>query len=84
MFIEPTETAVNLYPIVWVKDQVYFETACGSGSAAVALVAHSLTQQTKLSLVQPSGMSINTEIVIENKKIKAVKIGGKIRRLSSY
>lgn len=84
MFVKKEAEQLVLYPIVWVKDQVYFETACGSGSAATMLALNKLDPKIqKVSLLQPSGQIIDTEVIFDQDKIKIIKIGGTTQRLTS-
>lgn len=84
MFIDEKKDRQLLFPVVWVKDQVYFETACGSGSAACALAFQALLNRNQaLELTQPSGYTICTTPVFEGSIMKSIKIAGTTKRLSS-
>ena len=55
----------NLKPVVYVKDinTLFYESACGSGSIAVAVVLSLKSDNTKFKLIQPSGKQcyVNTK-----------------------
>ncbi|MBQ7738294.1 MAG: hypothetical protein IJT59_01375 [Desulfovibrionaceae bacterium] len=65
----------KITPLVWVKDVAtcVFETACGSGSLALALKmskTQNLNNQ-EISLVQPSGATISCQVKEENVCVKS-------------
>ena len=81
MFLEK-EDKLQLHPVVWVREinTLYYETGCGSGTTAVAMVEAFLTKENqKLEVVQPSGLSIIAEITLENEKIVKAVISGKVK-----
>lgn len=62
----------KIYPVVLVKKihTLFYETACGSGTVAVALVAYARHQKAqRLSLQQPSGEWITAEVNSKNARI---------------
>lgn len=71
MFIEKINNGFLLKPVVWVRDieTILYETACASGTAAVALwySLQNNNQITNVSLRQPSNLYI-TATVKKNKK----------------
>jgi len=82
IFVEKNEK-LKIHPVVWVRDvnTLYYETACGSGSTAVAMVEAYLTGENKyLEIVQPSGLSIISEITVKDKNIIKAVISGKVKR----
>ena len=81
MFLEKDEK-LKIHPVVWVRDinTLYYETGCGSGSTATAMVEAFLTNKNqKIKIVQPSGLSIVAEITIENKHVIKAVISGKVK-----
>lgn len=80
MFLERKEK-LKIHPVVWVRDvnTLYYETGCGSGTTATAMVEAFLTDQNqKLEIVQPSGLAIVAEITIENQHVIKAIISGKV------
>lgn len=80
MFLERTEE-LKIHPVVWVRDinTLYYETGCGSGTTATAMVEAFLKKENqKLEIVQPSGLAITAEITIENEKVVKAVISGKV------
>ena len=80
MFLERT-SKLKIHPVVWVKsiDTLYYETGCGSGTTATAMVEAFLKNKNqKLEIVQPSGLAITAEITIENKHVIKAVISGKV------
>lgn len=70
--------ANKIYPIVWVKaiDTLYYETACGSGSLATAICKYSENKINQMSMVQPSGFTIDISLEVDERQIKSAKIQG--------
>ncbi|MBQ5727393.1 MAG: hypothetical protein IIV56_00505 [Mailhella sp.] len=58
------EAALDLSPVVWVRDTatLCFESACGSGTLACALAEHARTDAVAFSITQPSGMALSVRI----------------------
>ena len=58
------EAALDLSPVVWVRDTatLCFESACGSGTLACALAEHARTGAVAFSITQPSGMALSVRI----------------------
>lgn len=80
IFIEK-ENVLKIHPVVWVRKikTLYYETGCGSGSTATAMVqAYLKKENTRLEIFQPSGLSINVEIKIRGSKIIKAVIFGKV------
>lgn len=83
MFIEQTGEEITMYPVVWVRDvaTLFYETSCGSGSAAVAIALARKDGDFKgCNIVQPTGSLILAEI-LDNEFEKGVRISGPIKRL---
>ena len=81
MFLERTEK-LKIHPVVWVRDinTLYYETGCGSGTTATAMVEAFLKNENqKLEIVQPSGLAITAEITIENRNVVKAVISGKVK-----
>ncbi len=81
LFLEEINQEIKIHPIVWVKsiDTVFYESACGSGSVAVAIL-ESIRKKTSQSLkiMQPSGQVIRTSIIMENQRPMDAFISGKV------
>jgi len=62
MFVEKTLRGIEMRPVVYVRDigTTFYETACGSGTTAVAMVLAKQDRQSVIDLpiIQPSGMAI--------------------------
>lgn len=81
MFLERDEN-LKIHPVVWVRDvnTLYYETGCGSGTTATAMVEAFLANKNqRLEIVQPSGLAITAEITIENRHIVKAVISGKVK-----
>ena len=81
MFINKTKDIFKMYPVVWVKkvNTLFLENACGSGSIAVTLLESVLSNKiNKYKVIQPSNIPLETEIVLENKKVVKAILKGKI------
>lgn len=81
MFCEEIDGVLKINPIVWVKsiNTLFYETACGSGTTAVAMVqAYLEGKNQNLEVIQPSGMSIIANITMENQGISKATISGKV------
>lgn len=81
MFLEKINQKLKIHPVVWVKsiDTLFYETACGSGSVAVAIL-ESLNKNSslKLEILQPSGQVINAGAMLKNGMPVDAIISGKI------
>lgn len=81
MFLE-REESLKIHPVVWVRDvnTLYYETGCGSGTTATAMVEAFLANENqRLEIVQPSGLAIVAEITIENRHVVKAIISGKVK-----
>ena len=74
------EAALDLSPVVWVRDTatLCFESACGSGTLACALAEHARTGAAAFSITQPSGMALSVRIEKKEKGFEAW-VGGPSR-----
>jgi len=82
IFTERVSGALKIHPCVFVipAGTAYYETACGSGSVAVALAAAALRGSSKkLPLLQPSGKIIEATVEYADKKILEARICGRVR-----
>jgi diaminopimelate epimerase len=74
-----------LDPYVYVAETqtIYNETACGSGTAAVAMVEAFRRNQSipSIKVLQPSGMNIEAKVGYRNKKFENVCISGGVEVL---
>ncbi len=57
IWLERGGQGLNIFPAVWVRETgtLCRETACGSGTLAVAIAEHARSGETRFSIVQPSG-----------------------------
>lgn len=83
MLLEKVSDKIKINPIVWVKDidTVFYETACGSGSLAVAIYNYYIRKKKKLELIQPSGYSFNIELETKEQYIKRAIISGIVEEI---
>ena len=67
---EIAKNSLQIYPNVWVRDTktMYAETACGSGTLALAYMLYKKIGIRKLNIIQPSGFVFKTSII--NKEIQ--------------
>lgn len=85
MFLENIEGKLKINPVVWVKsiDTLFYETACGSGTTATAMVQSYLESESlKIEILQPSKFSIFANVTNNNGNIENVIISGKIQIIS--
>lgn len=81
MFCECIEGTIKINPVVWVKsiDTLFYETACGSGTTAVAMVkAFNEKKSLVVDIIQPSEMIITANITMENGRINKAIISGPV------
>lgn len=81
IFLE-NENGLKIHPIVWVKkiDTLFYETACGSGTIATAMVKTFISGQNQiLEILQPSGMIIKSNTKIKNNIIYKASISGQVK-----
>ena len=81
MFLEEKEEGIKIHPVVWVKsiDTLFYETACGSGTIAVAIletINKGLAQE--LKIIQPSEKIITARTWFGEGRILHASISGKI------
>ena len=72
---------IKIHPCVFVKNAgtAFYETACGSGSAAVAVTLSCLRGVgLTISVLQPSGSVINASVVYSGGRALCVKISGPV------
>jgi len=82
MFLEREGNNLKINPIVWVKsiNTLFYETACGSGTTAAAMVqAYLNSQNQSLEILQPSGQRITAQIEYCCGKITKARISGAIK-----
>lgn len=80
IFVSKEKENISIDPVVWVRgtNSMYYETACGSGTAAVGFYFSKKARKNfKRNILQPSGKSIRVEVKIDsNSNIKSLAIGG--------
>lgn len=82
IFIEDVNEKIKIHPVVWVKsiNTLFYETACGSGTTAVAIlqaVKHNKSQN--LDIIQPSNQIITAKIILNKGIIESACILGNIK-----
>lgn len=85
MFLTRTEQGVSLRPVVWVRDikTLFYETACGSGTAAIGLLeAFNQRESINLPVTQPTGMQINIMIDFDGNQFNDAVISGPVEVLN--
>ena len=79
MYLETIDNKLKINPVVWVKEinTLFYETACGSGTTATAIVKSYLEKNdVSIDILQPSGYVINATITgINENNLKAVISG---------
>lgn len=85
MFVKKQNGVISIDPVVWVRDikTLFYETACASGTTAVAIV-EALKQKRNINsfpILQPSGVSLLATVRISNSRVSFVEIGGPIKIL---
>ena len=80
ILLQKENNMTKINPIIWVKsiDTVYYETACGSGSLAIAIYKNYIEGIKEIEVLQPSGGIINIKINIDNDFLKNAIITGKV------
>jgi len=81
IFTENIGDAIKIHPCVRVKsvNSMFYETACGSGTIAIALANTYLTgKSSNMKILQPSGKSINSRIDVVDGKVQGGLISGQV------
>ncbi len=84
MFVRRKQNKYSLEPVVWVRDikTFFYETACGSGSVALALrEAKRLRTDVILDITQPSGSDIRCSVSFNDQRFSFASISGKVEIL---
>ena len=83
MYVYEEQSQVYLFPVVYVRDidTLIFETACGSGTIAASYITvlGNAKNYYEYSYIQPSGVSLSTQIKLVGSNIK-VSLGGFMNR----
>lgn len=86
MFAKKLNGVISIDPVVWVRDiqALFYETACASGTTAVAL-AEAIGSKRKtravFSILQPSGKLLKVIIRLKNGVSDSAEIGGSVKIL---
>lgn len=83
IFCERENDLLKINPIVWVKsiNTTFYETACGSGTIAVAILeAFQKKSSQSIDIIQPYGMIITAEVTYSNEKILKAVITGEVKK----
>ena len=75
------EKNIVIYPVVYVSKikTLFYETACGSGTTALAIYeSMKRNSNVDINVLQPSGEIINVKTMASNNKINDVIISGKV------
>ena len=81
MFLERKDDIIKINPVVWVNaiDTLFYETACGSGTTATAIVESFISKKNQsINVLQPSGHVITATINLDGKRAKKAVINGNI------
>lgn len=82
IFLEETIKGTKIHPVVWVRNinTLFYETACGSGTTAVAILEAIKSNQSKnIDIIQPSNQSITAKIILNKGRIDGAFIFGNIK-----
>ena len=82
IFVNRKNNNIEIYPVVYVSKikTLFYETACGSGTTAVAIYESKNRQaDIDIDVLQPSGEIINVKSIADKKKISNVRISGKVK-----
>ncbi len=82
VFIEDVKEKIKIHPVVWVKsiNTLFYETACGSGTTAVAILqAVKNNKSQNLDIIQPSNQVITARIILNKGNIETAYILGNIK-----
>ena len=80
ILLEKVEEKLKIFPIVWVKtiDSLFYETACGSGSLAVAIYKNYVKGTKSFRIIHPSGYTIEVSLQENLGYVKEATISGKV------
>ena len=81
MFLENINGTLKINPIVWVNsiDTLFYETACGSGTTATAIVKSFINKKgLTLDVLQPSSHVITASISLDENGISNAVISGNV------
>lgn len=82
IFLESKSDKIKIHPVVWVKsiNTLFYETACGSGTTAVAILqAVNTSKNQNIDIIQPSNQIITSKIYINKGKVEDAYILGNIK-----
>ncbi|MBR2704478.1 MAG: hypothetical protein IKE91_03315 [Clostridia bacterium] len=80
ILLEKENNKLKINPVIWVKeiDTLYYESACGSGSLAAAIYKYTKSKTEDISIMQPSGYSIDIELDAKDEYIFGACVTGEI------
>ena len=83
MFAKKQKGVISIKPVVWVRDiaTLFYETACASGTTAVAIV-EALKQKrniNSLPILQPSGTPLLATVRLSKSRVLFAEIGGPVK-----
>ena len=88
MFFEKITGGYKLDPFFWVKgtQTLVNETACGSGSTALAIYLSYINKKSyqSLRILQPSKLPIFIDTIFNNNSVTKIKISGPTKLLGNY
>ena len=82
IYKEKIDNKLKIHPVVWVKaiDTLFYETACGSGTTAVAILEAIISNSSKkIDIIQPSKQIITADVIFDKGNILNAYIYGKIK-----
>lgn len=86
IFTTRNKACLSIKPVVWVKGikTLFYETACASGTTAVAIV-EALKLKRNLNsfpILQPSGISLLATVRLSRNQVTFTEIGGPVREVN--
>lgn len=82
IFLENFKGKKKIHPVVWVRNinTLFYETACGSGTTAVAILETLKSNKSKkIDIIQPSNQIITAKINLNKGNIEGAYIFGNIK-----
>lgn len=82
IYKEKIDNKLKIHPVIWVKaiDTLFYETACGSGTTAVAILeAITSNSSQKIDIIQPSNQIITADVIFDKGNILDAYIYGNIK-----
>ncbi len=83
MYLQRAGQALHLTPFVWVRetDTLIPETACGSGTIAVAVAEHGSTRTAAARITQPTGETYSVRLHHDGSGLQSIELTGAVKYL---